>query len=107
MIKTKKKDSGRRNKQNTEKIVVTYVVQNIPQAFFVHTIIPGCTQVLQSKNIFKKLAKLQKSDTLILDSNLHAVKIYHMLQPSPAGNLWPTLYTLPPLRHTGGTGMQK
>ena len=65
-----------------------------------HTITPGRTQVLQSQ---KKLAKLQKSDTLILDSNLHAVKIYHVLQPSPAGNLWPTLYTLLPLRHTGGT----
>ena len=32
-----------------------------------------------------------------------AVKVYHMLQPSLAGNLWPTLYTLRPLRHTGET----
>ena len=31
------------------------------------------------------------------------VKVYHVLQPSPAGNLWPTLYTLRPLRHTGRT----
>ena len=31
------------------------------------------------------------------------MKVYHVLQPSPAGKLCPTLYTLPPLRHTGGT----
>ena len=29
--------------------------------------------------------------------------VYHVLQPSPAGNLWPTLYTLLPLRQTGRT----
>ena len=51
MIKTKEKNRGRRIKQNTEELVVIYVVQNIPQAFFVQTITPGRTQVLQSKII--------------------------------------------------------
>ena len=54
-----------------------------------------------------------KCDMFILDSSLHicwqtiVVKVYHVLQPSPAGNLWPTLYTLPPLRHTGRTGQEQ
>ena len=45
------------------------------------------------------LDNLQK----IMLADYIVVKVYHVLQPSPAGKLWPTLYTLPPLRHTGGT----
>ena len=46
--------------------------------------------------ILDNLQKIMLADYIV-------VKVYHVLQPSPAGKLWPTLYTWGPLRHTGGT----
>ena len=52
MIKTKKKEAGRSNtEENGDNSFNDRLKSNLPQAFLVQTITPGCTQVLQSRII--------------------------------------------------------